>query len=448
MFWSLAALMVAVGALALPLTAGRSDDDALPNYLIHDSPARVDYAESLGLPPSAVTFELDAAMELDEAEVALCDGPSRPAFPPGYETTVPVECERPIDGGFGLVVGLISAGLVALGGAIIIASRNPWGRNVLYAGMLLVVFILAEIYAEQALVLDPGSLPLGDAVLLFGAGTGWVVLGVIIGPRLVLTFPTGSPPSNRWRWIIWMSYLAAAVLLMAQALQPVHPYSINPIQVMSIEASTRLFDLGIMTWTFLVLFPSLVALFVRFWRSEGEERLQLKWVAFAAVLAILANLVQTILGSQDVLGPIAAFFSFIILPGAILISIFKYRLYDIDRIISRTFGYTLVILALGAIYVVGAVWLPTLVTGQESPPLFVAASTVLVAYLFNPLRKRVLAGVDRRFNRTRYAPELVLSHLNSLLSNLTELSEVVQIWEDAVTDSLQPSSLGVWVRER
>lgn len=448
--WGVVAAMAALALASIPLGSS-PEGAAIPNYLTGASPAKTDYAERLGLSPDAVEFDLEAAIALHATGADLCAGPGQAIVPAEYARVVPVECERPLDSGFGVVMGLLSTGIAALGSIILLTSRNRWGLNILVAGVVLQTFGIAELYSERAIVLNPGSLPLGEVSLVV-AGMGWVILGVVIGPRLLLTFPTGSPPSPRWRPVLWMSYLAAAILGLMLLLGPVHPYSINPIQVLSLQASTRIFDVGIQIWIFGAAIGSLVGLVVRFWRSTGEERFQLKWVASAAVVVILVNLVGASLGSeamggQEVTGPIQAFVSFVVLPAAILISIFKYRLYDIDRIISRTVAYTVVVLSLSVVYVAGAIWLPTSLTGEESPPLFVAGSTTVVAILFNPVRKRMLRWVDRRFNRTRYVSEKVVSQLSRRLRNRVDAGEVADLWEIAVSTSLQPTSIGVWVRD-
>lgn len=136
------------------------------------------------------------------------------------------------------------------------------------------------------------------------------------------------------------------------------------------------------------------------------------------------------------------------LPIAIVLAISRYRLYEIDRIVSRTLAYLLVVAVLVILFALGVVAIPNLVIGTGSaPPLVVAASTLAVAALFNPIRRRALRWVDRRFNRSRYDAARVMSAFGETLRHQVDSNGLVEGWVSVVSDTMQPSSVGVWVRD-
>jgi len=136
--------------------------------------------------------------------------------------------------------------------------------------------------------------------------------------------------------------------------------------------------------------------------------------------------------------------SLYLIPISITVAIVRYRLFDIDRIISRTVGYALVVVTLAAVYALGAVWLPAQLLGEQ-PPLFVAASTLAVAALFNPVRRRVLATVDRRFYRSGYEARRVVGEFGGRLQDEVEVEHVAMNLEAIVRETMRPSAVNVWV---
>jgi hypothetical protein len=193
------------------------------------------------------------------------------------------------------------------------------------------------------------------------------------------------------------------------------------------------------------------ALVHRFLRSEGPERNQIKWVALAgACVAAILTLLLILFGLEAVdqtWGELLLVAGVVAVPTAVAIAVLRYRLYEIDRLLSRTVGYVVVLGVLTAVYVVGAVWLPTRLLGEQSP-LFVAASTLTVAGLFGPLRRRVLVWVDRRFYRARYDADRVAEAFSSRLRDQIDLTDLTADWVGVVTSTLRPSTIGVWVSER
>jgi hypothetical protein len=194
---------------------------------------------------------------------------------------------------------------------------------------------------------------------------------------------------------------------------------------------------------------SVVSLIVRLIRSEGVERQQLKWFLFAGTLVVLSLVVESLMDFLDD-GPIPFWVDalstvgIVLLPVSMILAIFRYRLYDIDRIISRTVTYAVVVALLAGIVALVA----TFVSTQFDEPLVVAATTLGVAAVFNPLRRRVQRVVDRRFNRSRYDAERVMDEFAATLRDETDEGAVVDGWRGVVYETMHPSSVGVWVKHQ
>jgi hypothetical protein len=191
----------------------------------------------------------------------------------------------------------------------------------------------------------------------------------------------------------------------------------------------------------MVALGSVVGIAVRFRKAAADERAQIKWLLFAGALFVLAffDIVFEVTNGFTALAGLLA------IPVAITIAITRYRLFEIDRIISRTVSYLIVVGLLALVVVVGAVWLPTRVFGEQSS-LFVAGSTLAVAAIFNPVRKRVQRVVDSRFNRSAYKAQDVAARFAGELQQTLTVEELADVLADTVAISLQPRSLGVWLR--
>lgn len=346
--------------------------------------------------------------------------------------------------------------------------RNPIGWILLVIG---VVWITpTDGYLYYGLVTAPGSLPRPDLVAVVTAS--WWVPGIgLIGTFLLLLFPDGHPPSPRWRPFAW---LAALVIAGLTVIMPLLPAPLTDI-VVNDDVAARLPDtanpLGIdvlapvLSRIFLIvaLVPiciagSALSLVVRFRRSRGQERLQLKWLAAAGavtatiyVVTMVASLLfggelwddQTVPVWLGVLQDITVY-AFVLIPVAIGVAVLRHRLYDIDRLVSRTVTYAIVVAALVAVYlvVIGAM---TRVLPSDSD-LAVAASTLTAAAVFRPLQGRVRRAVDRRFNRVRFDAQREVERFARGLRDQTD-PEVVAVQLDGVIGrTLQPSIVQVWTR--
>jgi hypothetical protein len=290
----------------------------------------------------------------------------------------------------------------------------------------------------------------------------WPVVGWVF-VLLPLQFPDGRPPTARWRWVAVVGVVAILGLVSASALQERYEATIlgeipsieNPLRIdgfTNAEAG-RLFEVSAVI--LLVAFVGSVAsVTVRFRRSRGVERLQLKWFSYAVGLMLAWTLVgevlwEDVLGNDDVLGgsvlPFGLLLTFI--PITIAVAILRYRLYAIDRIVSRTVSYGVVVGLLALVYVTGVFVVQAVLPGEQTD-LAVAASTLAVAGLFTPLRQRTQRAVDRRFNRSHYDAERVIEEFAGVLRNQVDLEAVASDLRLVLDRTIQPVTTQIWLRSQ
>jgi hypothetical protein len=270
-----------------------------------------------------------------------------------------------------------------------------------------------------------------------------------------LVFPNGRLIGPRWRLVVALEVLMIAVLgsfiVFGQEIGPFDERWVvdNPIGFLPQVAG---FDgVFLPIWSAGLIFLTIAgvtSMVLRFRRSETVERHQIKWLLFAVGLFGVVYIYSAIFteftggGVNDLLLTT----SLIGIPVAIAIAVLRYRLFDIDRVVSRTVGYAIVISVLGLVYAAGAVWLPSLLSGDS--PIFVALATLVAAALFNPLRRRILRAVDRRFYRAKYDSEQVVDSFKAHLRDQTDLDRLTQDWISVISETMQPAKVGVWVKER
>jgi hypothetical protein len=282
------------------------------------------------------------------------------------------------------------------------------------------------------------------------AWAGWtltVVLG-IVSTLLFLTpllFPDGRPPSRRWWPVVWVAIIAGLVQMVCAALSDVDfsgnfPKLRDPVTVVAPLGTA--YNLA-QDLSSLVLLASVVGLIARFRRSGQEQRLQLKWFMYASAISPVAILAGAVF-ANNVLIPFDI--TFPLIPAAVGIAILKYRLYDIDRVISRTLAYAIVTGLLVGVYA-GLVLLATQVFRFHTP-VAVAASTLAAAALFNPLRRRVQRAVDQRFNRVRYNADQMVAAFAARLKDAVDLDAVRADLAVVVTRAVEPAHVSVWINER
>jgi hypothetical protein len=287
-------------------------------------------------------------------------------------------------------------------------------------------------------------------------GIGFATPSIMFLPLIFLHFPDGFLPSPRWRFGRHVILAGAAIGSLAALLNGGWGGDPEPG---SLESPLRTATMPIGDVLSILFFVAMIVSFViggaalvhRFLRSQGPERNQIKWVALAgACVAAILTLLLILFGLEAVdetWGELLLVAAVVAVPTAVAFAVLRYRLYEIDRLLSRTVGYAVVLGVLTAVYVVGAVWLPTRLLGGQTP-LFVAASTLTVAGLFGPLRRRVLVWVDRRFYRARYDADRVAEAFSSRLRDQIDLTDLTADWVGVVTTTLRPTTIGVWVSER
>lgn len=278
----------------------------------------------------------------------------------------------------------------------------------------------------------------------------WITLIVpTLVTLLILTFPQGALPSHRWRSIVALAGVPTVALMFVFAFakrdvvvdenvmvpNPLHARALAPGTILEGPAT---FLIG------LFAVAVVVNVVVRYRRSTGLERQQFRWLAAAAVVAPLLLLVA-ITSPSDVVTILGFVLALNLIPGAIGIAVLRYRLYEIDRLISRTVSYAMVIGVLTAVFL-GTVTLFTFVLPADSA-LAVAGSTLAIAALFNPVRRWVLRHVDRWFNRSRYDSQHVSDRFAERIRDSTETRQLASALTVCVVDTLRPSRVGIWVAD-
>ena len=329
----------------------------------------------------------------------------------------------------------------AVVGALVAArTGNRLGWLFLAAAAISAVTVAANAYAAR-----PATAELPGA-----AWVGWtftVLLG-ITGSLFFLTlllFPDGRPPSPRWRIVVWVAAVGGVAEMVTSAVSDVNfssnfPKLTDPVTLVAPLNEAYNLETSVQV---LILLAGAVSLVVRFRRSGAVERQQLKWFMYTAAVSALVIFVV----SNLVANPLPVFEIFFpLIPVAVGVAILKYRLYDIDRIISRTLAYAIVTALLAGVYA-GPVLLSTQVLGLRTP-VAVAVATLIAAALFNPLRGRVQRVVDRRFNRARYDAELTVAAFAARLKDSVDLDAVRDDLAGVVTRALEPAHVSVWISRR
>jgi hypothetical protein len=342
-------------------------------------------------------------------------------------------------------------------GVVIVSHRpeNPIGWMFCFLGLLNILSGFAHEYAFYALVTQPGALPGGRWVgwsLFWVAGIAWTLMFLAF-----LLFPTGRLPSPRWRPLAWVVVGSIFVLSVLTAFDPGQLLDIPVPNPTGIEQAS-----GILAVIRSILFPILVvgifavaaSVIVRFRRARGEERQQLKWFAYTVVF-LVGSLFVGLLNTEvlqnriiEFVAGISGIVTIAAVPTAIGIAILRYRLYEIDLIINRTLVYGALTVTLVTVYVGTIVALQGLLgslTGQTSQ-LAIVASTLAVAALFQPLRRRIQGFIDRRFYRRKYDARKALEGFSAKLRDETDLGALSDELVGVVRETMQPAHVSLWLR--
>jgi hypothetical protein len=351
-------------------------------------------------------------------------------------------------------------------GALIASNRpkNPIGWICLAVGIIWMIMLISTSYGWYGLVVRPGSVPFPAAIGSLGEWI-WAPAVGLFGIYLILLFPDGRLPSRRWRPLAWLSGAAIVLVSAGSALTPGPleglPRIRNPF---GLEEHPWVADatLGLTLLLPLCILASAVSLMLRFLRSGGEEREQIKWLAFAASIlglgfssyVIPGNILPDDAGGTDPLWQNlledAVTLSFAGVPVAVGIAILRYRLYEIDLLINRTLVYGALTATLALIYFGGVATVQAIfraLTGQEQQPqLAIVVSTLVIAALFSPLRRRIQSFIDRRFYRRKYDAAKTLTAFNARLRDETDLGTLSDDLVGVVRETMQPAHVSLWLR--
>jgi len=339
-------------------------------------------------------------------------------------------------------------------GAVVAARRpaHPVGWLLLGIALSLTATAATAQYFVYGLLVRPGALPAARYAVLYQPATTFTAL-TLIGFVLLLT-PTGSLPSPRWRWParVMAATPVALVLVVTLAGGPVDPrYQAlgGPFDLRGLDGVLLAANQTALAVTVVGLLAAAASLVGRFRHARGVERLQLRWVALAAVLVGLGAvgvLFSLAVGGSaaGTLFDLAVGCCLVVPPVATGAAVLRYRLYDLDRIFSRTLAYGLLTLVLGGGYVAVALVLGQLV-GRDSS-LAVAGATLAVAALFQPARRRIQAAVDRRFNRRRHNTAERIAAFGDRLHQQIDLDSLTVELLAVVDQTIQPTQASLWLR--
>lgn len=353
--------------------------------------------------------------------------------------------------GSGLVALFVAFVIFATMGALVAAHvpRNPLGWIFLAISIGAASGGVTENYAYHGLVNAPGSVP-GAMAAAWLYSWVWYPTVVLVG-IVPLLYPTGRVPGPRWRPVLFgliglIVVITVKFMLLPGPLDGNKKLPDNPLGLGLVGSADR--DVALVTNVATVLLFAAVAVsvIVRFRRSRGDERQQMKWMVFAVSFLLLTIVLPNVVGwgGSDILFSIAI----VQLPIAAGIAMLKYRLYDIDRLISRTLVYGALTVLLGGVYVglvLGGQALFSSFAGSGN--LAIAVSTLLVAALFLPVRSRVQHFVDRRFYRRRYDAQRTLAEFGSRLREHVDLQTLESDLRGVVTETMQPAHASLWLRE-
>ncbi len=343
----------------------------------------------------------------------------------------------------------VTFSVLAGAGAIVAARRprNPIGWLFGVAALCLAVLVLSDALYWHAAFGDPGPHPTAEVALWF---ENWVWIPVLVPlfSLVPLLFPTGAPPSPRWRFVGWVAGTTGIVTLVATAVSPGPlqntEWVTNPLGLGGLGLRT-LSDAAFVIWLASAL-AAVVSLVVRFRRSRGVERQQLKWVTAAGCLLVVSFPASGLLDDyvSELAGWACLLFALLGLAVAVSVALLRFRLYDLDVVINRALVYGALTAMLAGAYV-GSVLLLQIVLSPSSD-LAIAASTLAVAALFRPARRRIQELVDRRFFRRKYDAAHTLDRFGMQIRDEVDLGALRTALGSVVADTMQPAHVSVWLR--
>ena len=357
----------------------------------------------------------------------------------------------------GVLPIIATAVWVGVGAALSLARpRNAVGWLLLATGLALGLSLAGGSYTDWARARDE-QLP-AAAFAAWASSLCWLIVIAFLIPRVMLVFPDGRLPSLRWRVVSWAQYLVLFGITVAALLPgPLRDGDAkrydNPVGVAALDFLNHVDSrVGFVALPLLLLatLGAAAALIVRFWKSSGVERQQLKLVAWAVGLIVFLWVGGSLLPAGVVRNgvEVVGVTALALAPLTILAAVLRYRLYDIDTVISKTLVYAAVTVVLGAAYVglvlAGQAVFSTFAGGSN---LAIAVSTLVVAALFLPVRSRVQRFVDRRFYRRRYDAQRTLERFGARLRDQIDLGTLEHDLRSVVSETMQPAHASLWLRE-
>ncbi len=335
-------------------------------------------------------------------------------------------------------------------GALIVSHHpaNTLGWIFCAVGVLTAISECTTEYATYSLLSGYGAPPGIAVATWFDSWAGNLAFTSLL--FIPLLFPDGRPPSRRWRPVVWLTAVVIGVQAISTAFRPgllqKHPPLRNPLGIEAIARPLEVFQKVALPVALFCLLACVAASVVRFYRSRGEERQQLKWFTYAIGLLLLSLLAN---GLFPKLAWLIGGFGAASIPVAIGIAILRYRLYDIDFIINRTLVYGLLTASLAGTYlglVITLQYVFRRLIGGESQ-LAVVATTLTIAVLFHPLRKRIQELIDRIFYRRKYDAAKTLAAFSSRLREETSLERINEDVIGIIRETMQPEHVSLWLWE-
>ena len=352
------------------------------------------------------------------------------------------------------VPALFAAMVASLGGVgALVATRkprDPVGWILLVSASMITLSVAGEDYVRLSVTDFGGELPLTVVTAWLEAQTFGPTV-ILLAGIMPLYFPDGRLPARRWRWVVWIATFGIVVGVLQAAFTPGplgNTAIANPLGIPGFHDLDGLVDLSNVLLGLVVLPLAIASTILKYRRGSSVVREQLKWFAAVALLTVAGFIVRaTGVAPIADLGGLLGILGLVLLPIAIGIAILRYRLYEIDRIISRTVSYAVVTGILAVVFVgtilVSQTFLASFLNGSS---VAVAASTLVVAALFQPLRRRVQSVVDRRFDRSRYDAERTVAAFAGRLRDEVELERLEADIRSVVRLTLAPTSVGLWMR--
>ena len=368
----------------------------------------------------------------------------------------------PVETAGGIAWSMVPA-MFVLTGAVIV-SRQP--RNII--GLLLMipglVFLAAGVidfaFGSLETGAQPTELTAGLWLRLWFDNWSWVLL---IFPilHLILVFPTGILPSARWRWVVWLEAAMVLFMMFSAAFgEEIGPLNVdeslawvlpNPIGFLPEEFFSAVFNSVWSAGLVLVAAASLISLVLRFRRASGAERQQMKWLVFAVALFATVYGGTIVAAGESETGSLLDLLfviSIMGIPVSIAIAVLRFHLYDLDRVIRRTLLYTVLTGLLIGIFILSVFLVQTTIGGLvgEGSALGIAVSTLLVAALFNPLRRRLQDLIDRRLYRSKYDAQRIIDQFVATARSEADMNALSADLLDVVDVTIQPTVKGLWIK--